>query len=59
MAVTPTQFARVARQCQYTIAITQPGLIDIVAANWSDAKLRVLAAYREWIRAVRSPGFSS
>ncbi|KAI1108194.1 complex 1 protein [Nemania sp. NC0429] len=35
MAVTPTQFARVTRQ----------------SANWSDAKRRVLAAYREWIRA--------
>ncbi|KAI0526446.1 complex 1 protein [Xylaria bambusicola] len=35
MAVTPTQFARVTRQ----------------SANWNDAKRRVLAAYREWIRA--------
>ncbi|KAI1751459.1 complex 1 protein [Xylaria castorea] len=35
MAVTPTQFARVTRQ----------------SANWNDAKLRVFAAYREWIRA--------
>ncbi|KAI8952371.1 complex 1 protein [Xylaria longipes] len=35
MAVTPTQFARVTRQ----------------SANWNDAKRRVAAAYREWIRA--------
>ncbi|KAI3343808.1 complex 1 protein [Ustulina deusta] len=35
MAVTPTQFARVTRS----------------SANWNDAKQRVLAAYREWIRA--------
>ncbi|RWA06018.1 hypothetical protein EKO27_g9089 [Xylaria grammica] len=35
MAVTPTQFARITRQ----------------SANWNDAKRRVLAAYREWIRA--------
>ncbi|KAI1180441.1 NADH-ubiquinone oxidoreductase 14.8 kDa subunit [Nemania sp. FL0916] len=35
MAITPTQFARVTRQ----------------SANWGDAKGRVLAAYREWIRA--------
>ncbi|KAI2642697.1 complex 1 protein [Xylaria nigripes] len=35
MAITPTQFARVARQ----------------SANWSDAKQRVLTAYRQWIRA--------
>ncbi|KAI0166140.1 NADH-ubiquinone oxidoreductase 14.8 kDa subunit [Xylariaceae sp. FL1272] len=35
MAVTPTQFARVTRS----------------SANWNDAKRRVLAAYREWIRA--------
>ncbi|KAI0180508.1 NADH dehydrogenase, alpha subcomplex, subunit 6 [Hypoxylon sp. FL1284] len=35
MAVTPTQFARVTR----------------TSANWNDAKRRVLAAYREWIRA--------
>ncbi|GAP89192.1 putative NADH-ubiquinone oxidoreductase kDa subunit [Rosellinia necatrix] len=35
MAVTPTQFARVTRQ----------------SANWNDARRRVLAAYREWIRA--------
>ncbi|KAI0486813.1 complex 1 protein [Xylaria cf. heliscus] len=35
MAVTPTQFARVTRQ----------------STNWPDAKRRVLAAYREWIRA--------
>ncbi|KAI5922154.1 NADH dehydrogenase, alpha subcomplex, subunit 6 [Camillea tinctor] len=35
MAVTPTQFARLTR----------------TSANWSDAKRRVLAAYREWIRA--------
>ncbi|KAI1812037.1 complex 1 protein [Poronia punctata] len=35
MAVTPTQFARVTRQ----------------STNWNDAKRRVLAAYREWIRA--------
>ncbi|KAI1106256.1 complex 1 protein [Jackrogersella minutella] len=35
MAVTPTQFARTTR----------------VSTNWNDAKRRVLAAYREWIRA--------
>ncbi|KAI0400876.1 complex 1 protein [Xylaria palmicola] len=35
MAVTPTQFARVTRS----------------SANWNDSKRRVLAAYREWIRA--------
>ncbi|KAI0976230.1 complex 1 protein [Xylaria arbuscula] len=35
MAVTPTQFARVTRS----------------SANWNDANRRVLAAYREWIRA--------
>ncbi|KAI1408794.1 NADH-ubiquinone oxidoreductase 14.8 kDa subunit, partial [Hypoxylon sp. FL1857] len=35
MAVTPTQFARTTR----------------TSANWNDAKRRVLAAYREWIRA--------
>ncbi|OTB00107.1 hypothetical protein M426DRAFT_324518 [Hypoxylon sp. CI-4A] len=35
MAVTPTQFARTTR----------------TSANWTDAKRRVLAAYREWIRA--------
>ncbi|KAI0393680.1 complex 1 protein [Xylariaceae sp. FL0594] len=35
MAVTPTQFARTTRQ----------------STNWTDAKRRVLAAYREWIRA--------
>ncbi|KAI1366991.1 complex 1 protein [Xylaria arbuscula] len=35
MAVTPTQFAKVTR----------------TSANWNDAKRRVLAAYREWIRA--------
>ncbi|TGJ87622.1 hypothetical protein E0Z10_g1128 [Xylaria hypoxylon] len=35
MAVTPTQFARITRQ----------------SANWNDARRRVLAAYREWIRA--------
>ncbi|KAI0202264.1 complex 1 protein [Astrocystis sublimbata] len=35
MAVTPTQFARVVRS----------------SANWTDSKQRVLAAYREWIRA--------
>ncbi|KAI1879473.1 hypothetical protein JX265_002427 [Neoarthrinium moseri] len=35
MAVTPTQFAKTTAQ----------------SANWNDAKRRVLAAYREWIRA--------
>ncbi|KAI0847874.1 NADH dehydrogenase, alpha subcomplex, subunit 6 [Daldinia vernicosa] len=35
MPVTPTQFARTTR----------------TSANWSDARRRVLAAYREWIRA--------
>ncbi|KAH8194186.1 hypothetical protein TruAng_011645 [Truncatella angustata] len=35
MAVTPTQFARKTAQ----------------SANWNDAKRRVLASYREWIRA--------
>ncbi|KAI0834912.1 NADH dehydrogenase, alpha subcomplex, subunit 6 [Hypoxylon sp. FL0890] len=35
MAVTPTQFARMTR----------------TSANWDEAKRRVLAAYREWIRA--------
>ncbi|KAJ4304079.1 hypothetical protein N0V88_001689 [Collariella sp. IMI 366227] len=36
MAISPTQFAVTTRQS---------------AANWSDAKRRVLAAYRDWIRA--------
>ncbi|KAK3302481.1 uncharacterized protein B0T15DRAFT_496946 [Chaetomium strumarium] len=35
MGISPTQFAVTARQ----------------SANWSDAKRRVLAAYRDWIRA--------
>ncbi|KAF9875491.1 nadh-ubiquinone oxidoreductase kda subunit [Colletotrichum karsti] len=35
MAITPTQFAKTTRQ----------------SANWNDAKRRVLASYREWIRA--------
>ncbi|CAJ2506346.1 Uu.00g004760.m01.CDS01 [Anthostomella pinea] len=35
MAVTPTQFARTTR----------------TSANWGEAKRRVLAAYREWLRA--------
>ncbi|RYP62368.1 hypothetical protein DL769_007325 [Monosporascus sp. CRB-8-3] len=35
MAVTPTQFAITTRQ----------------SANWNDAKRRVLAAYRAWMRA--------
>ncbi|RYO78945.1 hypothetical protein DL766_008622 [Monosporascus sp. MC13-8B] len=35
MAVTPTQFAVTTRQ----------------SANWNDAKRRVLAAYRAWMRA--------
>ncbi|KAH8673814.1 complex 1 protein [Xylariales sp. PMI_506] len=35
MAVTPTQFAKTTVQ----------------SANWNDAKRRVIAAYREWIRA--------
>lgn len=35
MAVTPTQFAKKTVQ----------------SANWNDAKRRVFAAYREWIRA--------
>ncbi|KAI1085868.1 NADH dehydrogenase, alpha subcomplex, subunit 6 [Whalleya microplaca] len=39
MAVTPTQFAKTTRS----------------SAHWNDAKRRVLAAYREWIRAVRPP----
>ncbi|KEZ41528.1 hypothetical protein SAPIO_CDS7687 [Scedosporium apiospermum] len=35
MAITPTQFAVMTRK----------------SANWSDAKRRVLSAYRSWIRA--------
>ncbi|KAL2164122.1 hypothetical protein VTH06DRAFT_3336 [Thermothelomyces fergusii] len=35
MAITPTKFAVTTRQ----------------SANWSDAKRRVLAAYRDWLRA--------
>ncbi|KAG5951276.1 hypothetical protein E4U53_003459 [Claviceps sorghi] len=35
MAITPTQFAKKTAQ----------------SASWSDAKRRVLASYREWIRA--------
>ncbi|CAH0026794.1 unnamed protein product [Clonostachys rhizophaga] len=36
MAITPTQFAKKTAQ----------------SANWGEAKRRVLASYREWIRAV-------
>ncbi|KAL8414753.1 hypothetical protein RB594_005826 [Gaeumannomyces avenae] len=38
MAITPTQFARKTTQ----------------SANWPEAKRRVLASYREWLRAAQS-----
>ena len=59
MAITPTQFAKKTTQCKYCISFSretdQPA--DIArqkAANWGDAKRRVISSYREWMRAVRT-----
>ncbi|KHN95115.1 NADH-ubiquinone oxidoreductase B14 subunit [Metarhizium album ARSEF 1941] len=52
MAITPTQFAKKTAQCMLlAVTLITSVLTNSAAANWSDAKRRVLSSYREWIRA--------
>lgn len=53
MAITPTQFAKKTAQCESSVSLMPTIMLTCrIAANWSDAKRRVLSSYREWIRAV-------
>lgn len=54
MAITPTQFAKKTAQCELCVFLMSTIMLTcLIAANWADAKRRVLSSYREWIRAVR------
>lgn len=56
MAITPTQFAKKTAQCEIDRILRFLIISDLAtAANWSEAKRRVLSSYREWIRGVRQP----
>ena len=51
--INPTYLAQRTRSCMYYPSVFFANLADVfTAANWADAKRRVLHSYRDWLRAV-------